>query len=220
MTARRLLLLGPPGAGKGTQARILVEEHGIPHIATGDMLRAAVAASTSVGAEAKGSMDAGVLVPDSVVIGVAEERLGMDDARNGFIPDGYDKSITELEFEEARDCGIPFYVFLASKQAKWPRAEVDPDQASVERFRQRLEQDRIFAFFSDASELAAKVVEAVGLQAAKERPPQGPVAPRQSVATVFLAAVSDSLTTLRQKTVKDLTRSGLSVVAEIHREDS
>ena len=97
MTARRLLLLGPPGAGKGTQARILVEEHGIPHIATGDMLRATVAASTSVGAEAKGHMDAGELVPDSVVIGVAEERLGMDDARNGFILDGFPRTVIQAE---------------------------------------------------------------------------------------------------------------------------
>ena len=76
MTARRLLLLGPPGAGKGTQAQRLVEKLGIPQISTGDMLRAAVAAGTEVGKRAKAFMDAGKLVPDEVVIGVAEQRLG------------------------------------------------------------------------------------------------------------------------------------------------
>jgi adenylate kinase len=87
MTARRILLLGAPGAGKGTQAERLVEEYGIPQISTGDMLRAAVAEGTSVGIEAKTYMERGDLVPDSVVIGVAEERLSKDDAARGFILD-------------------------------------------------------------------------------------------------------------------------------------
>jgi adenylate kinase len=97
MTCSRLLLLGPPGAGKGTQARILVEERGLPQIATGDMLRAAVAERTPVGLEAKAFMDAGELVPDAVVIGVAEERLGMDDARGGFILDGFPRTVVQAE---------------------------------------------------------------------------------------------------------------------------
>jgi adenylate kinase len=97
MTALRLLLLGPPGAGKGTQARILVEEHGIPQVSTGDMLRAAVAAGTPVGAKAQSYMDAGELVPDAVVIGVAEERLGMDDASRGFILDGFPRTVVQAE---------------------------------------------------------------------------------------------------------------------------
>ena len=97
MSARRLLLLGPPGAGKGTQAKILVEEAGIPQISTGDMLRAAVAADSPVGREAKRYMDAGELVPDSVVIGVAEERLGMDDASGGFVLDGFPRTVGQAE---------------------------------------------------------------------------------------------------------------------------
>ena len=75
MTASRLLLLGPPGAGKGTQAKLLVERLEIPQISTGDMLRAAVASGSEVGQQAQGYMDRGELVPDSVVIGVAEQRL-------------------------------------------------------------------------------------------------------------------------------------------------
>jgi adenylate kinase len=92
MSARRLLLLGPPGAGKGTQAQLLVQRLGIPQISTGDMLRAAVAANSEVGRKAKSYMDAGQLVPDAVVIGVAEERLGRPDAKKGFILDGFPRT--------------------------------------------------------------------------------------------------------------------------------
>jgi len=97
MTARRLLLLGPPGAGKGTQAGRLVDELQIPQISTGDMLRAAVAAGTPVGVEAQGYMDAGKLVPDEVVIGVAKERLGKPDAQQGFILDGFPRTVAQAE---------------------------------------------------------------------------------------------------------------------------
>jgi adenylate kinase len=97
MRARRLLLLGPPGAGKGTQAQRLVVRLGIPQIATGDMLRAAVAAGTPVGREAKSFMEAGRLVPDEVVIGVAEERLSQPDARQGFILDGFPRTVGQAE---------------------------------------------------------------------------------------------------------------------------
>jgi adenylate kinase len=92
MSARRLLLLGPPGAGKGTQAARLVDELGIPQISTGDMLRAAVSAGTEVGRRAQEHMDAGRLVPDDVVIGVAEERLARPDAARGFILDGFPRT--------------------------------------------------------------------------------------------------------------------------------
>jgi adenylate kinase len=92
MTARRLLLLGPPGAGKGTQAEILVERLGIPQVSTGDMLRAAVAAGTEVGRQAEALMARGDLVPDEIVIQVARERLGQDDARKGFILDGFPRT--------------------------------------------------------------------------------------------------------------------------------
>lgn len=97
MSARRLLLLGPPGAGKGTQALRLVDELEIPQISTGDMLRAAVAAGSPVGLEAKSHMDAGRLVPDAVVIGVARERLAQPDAAQGFILDGFPRTVAQAE---------------------------------------------------------------------------------------------------------------------------
>jgi adenylate kinase len=97
VSARRLLLLGPPGAGKGTQARFLVERLGVPQISTGDMLRAAVAAGSEVGLRAKSFMDAGKLVPDAVVIGVAEERLRQPDAAEGFVLDGFPRTVAQAE---------------------------------------------------------------------------------------------------------------------------
>ncbi|BCB97261.1 adenylate kinase [Dissulfurispira thermophila] len=93
----RLVLLGAPGAGKGTQAKILVEKYGIPQISTGDLLRAAVAAGTSLGKEAKSYMDKGELVPDSVVLGMVEERLKQDDCKKGFILDGFPRNTKQAE---------------------------------------------------------------------------------------------------------------------------
>jgi len=101
MGARRMLLLGPPGAGKGTQALRLVEKLGIPQISTGDMLRGAVAAATSIGRQAQKYMDRGKLVPDSVVIGVAEERLAQDDAQSGFVLDGFPRTAAQAEALDA-----------------------------------------------------------------------------------------------------------------------
>ena len=95
MSARRLLLLGPPGAGKGTQARLLAERLGVPQISTGDMLRAAVAAGSAVGQRAQAFMEAGKLVPDEVVIGVAEQRLAEPDAKRGFILDGFPRTAAQ-----------------------------------------------------------------------------------------------------------------------------
>jgi adenylate kinase len=97
MSARRMLLLGPPGAGKGTQALRLIEKLGIPQVATGDMLRGAVAAGTDVGEQAQGFMDRGQLVPDAVVIGVAEERLSQADAESGFVLDGFPRTAAQAE---------------------------------------------------------------------------------------------------------------------------
>ncbi|MGJ0394625.1 MAG: adenylate kinase [Methylocystis sp.] len=93
----RLVLLGPPGAGKGTQAARLVERHGVPQLSTGDMLRAAVAAKTPIGLKAKEIMDAGALVPDEVVIGLIDERLDSPDCAGGFILDGFPRTVAQAE---------------------------------------------------------------------------------------------------------------------------
>jgi adenylate kinase len=92
-----MLLLGPPGAGKGTQALRLVAKFGIPQISTGDMLRGAVAAGTEIGRQAQDYMDRGELVPDAVVIGVAKERLSQNDAESGFVLDGFPRTAAQAE---------------------------------------------------------------------------------------------------------------------------
>ncbi|MFA6000764.1 MAG: adenylate kinase [Thermoleophilia bacterium] len=93
----RLVLLGAPGAGKGTQAKKLIEKYGMPQISTGDLLRAAVGAGTDLGKEAKSYMDKGELVPDSVVLGMVEERLQEDDCKNGYILDGFPRNTAQAE---------------------------------------------------------------------------------------------------------------------------
>ena len=93
----RLAFLGPPGAGKGTQARALAREWGVAHLATGDMLRDAVAAGTRLGLDAKRYMDRGALVPDAVIIGLMRERLAQPDAATGFIVDGFPRTIAQAE---------------------------------------------------------------------------------------------------------------------------
>jgi adenylate kinase len=93
----RLVIFGPPGAGKGTQAKLLSERLGVPHIATGDMLREAVKAGTRLGGLAKKYMDEGRLVPDEVVIGMVEERLRHPDCSKGFILDGFPRTIEQAE---------------------------------------------------------------------------------------------------------------------------
>ena len=92
-----LILLGPPGAGKGTQAKLMVDKWSIPQVSTGDILRAAVREGTTLGVEAKGFMDRGELVPDRVVIGIIAERLKEEDAANGFILDGFPRTIPQAE---------------------------------------------------------------------------------------------------------------------------
>ena len=100
----RLILLGPSGAGKGTQAAYLMEKYNIPQISTGDMLRAAVKDGTDLGLEAKKFMDAGGLVPDTVIIGLVKERINQDDCSNGFLFDGFPRTIPQAN--ALNDAGV------------------------------------------------------------------------------------------------------------------
>jgi adenylate kinase len=100
----KLILLGPPGAGKGTQATSICETYDIPQISTGDMLRAAVAAGTPLGLEAKAVMESGGLVADETIIGLVKERIQADDCANGFLFDGFPRTLAQAE--ALRDAGI------------------------------------------------------------------------------------------------------------------
>lgn len=93
----RVILLGPPGAGKGTQAKLIEERVDVPHISTGDILRRAVAQDTSLGREAKEYMDRGKLVPDELVIDMMAQRFGEEDCRNGFLLDGFPRTVAQAE---------------------------------------------------------------------------------------------------------------------------
>ena len=93
----RIILLGGPGAGKGTQANFIKEKYHIPQISTGDMLRAAVKAGTPLGIEAKKVMDAGGLVSDDIILGLIDERIQQDDCKNGFLFDGFPRTLEQAE---------------------------------------------------------------------------------------------------------------------------
>ncbi|HJW03461.1 MAG TPA: adenylate kinase [Azospira sp.] len=104
----RLILLGAPGAGKGTQAQFIREKFGIPQISTGDMLRAAVKAGTPLGLEAKKVMDAGGLVSDDIIIGLVKDRLQQDDCKGGYLFDGFPRTIPQAEAMKAAGVPIDF----------------------------------------------------------------------------------------------------------------
>jgi adenylate kinase len=118
----RLILLGGPGAGKGTQATFLCQKYGIPQISTGDMLRAAVKAGTAVGQAAKKVMDAGALVSDDIIVSLVKERIAQPDCANGFLFDGFPRTITQAE--AIKNAGVKIDVVL----------EIDvPDATIIER---------------------------------------------------------------------------------------
>ena len=118
----KLILLGPPGAGKGTQATFIKDKFGIPQISTGDMLRAAVKAGTPLGLEAKKIMDAGGLVRDDIIIGLVKDRLKEPDCQKGYMFDGFPRTIPQAE--AMKEAGVPIDFVL----------EIDvPDEAIIER---------------------------------------------------------------------------------------
>ena len=104
----RLILLGAPGAGKGTQAQFICEKYGIPQISTGDMLRAAIKAGTTVGVEAKKVMDAGSLMSDEIIIGLVKERLLQDDCKAGYLFDGFPRTIPQAEALRSAGVALDF----------------------------------------------------------------------------------------------------------------
>ncbi|WP_017754843.1 adenylate kinase [Calidifontibacillus oryziterrae] len=118
----KLVLMGLPGAGKGTQAERIVEKYGIPHISTGDMFRAAIKEGTELGLKAKSYMDQGALVPDEVTIGIVRERLGKDDCSKGFLLDGFPRTVPQAEALEVLltdlDRQIDYVIYVEVDQSK------------------------------------------------------------------------------------------------------
>ena len=132
--AKRLIFLGPPGAGKGTQAQVLSQNHQIPHVSTGDILREAVANQTPLGKQAKDYMDKGELVPDNLILSLIEDRLSYEDTVDGWILDGFPRNVNQAAFlaellaklDQSADCVLNLEV---------------PDEVLVERLLARKRKD-------------------------------------------------------------------------------
>ena len=144
----RLILLGPPGAGKGTQATFICQKYSIPQISTGDMLRAAVKAGTAMGLAAKKVMDAGALVSDDIIIGLVKERIVQADCANGFLFDGFPRTIAQAD--AMKTAGVKLDVVL----------EIDvPEQAIIDRMggrRVHLASGRTYHVLFNPPKLAGK----------------------------------------------------------------
>ncbi|MBD1571874.1 adenylate kinase [Vibrio sp. S17_S38] len=106
----RIILLGAPGAGKGTQAQFIMEKFGIPQISTGDMLRAAIKAGTEMGKQAKAVIDAGQLVSDDIILGLIKERITQDDCEKGFLLDGFPRTIPQADGLKALDVAVDYVI--------------------------------------------------------------------------------------------------------------
>jgi adenylate kinase len=131
---KRLIFLGPPGAGKGTQAQILASIYQIPHISTGDILRAAVAEQTPLGIKARGYMNRGELVPDELILGLIKERLAQPDTQSGWLLDGFPRNVSQAVFLEK----------LLDELKEHPDKVINlevPDEVLVERLLQRNRKD-------------------------------------------------------------------------------
>jgi len=120
MSELSIVMLGAPGAGKGTQAVRIAETHGIPHISTGEMLRAAIAAGSEMGQKVKGIVESGALVPDELIVEVIRERLSQPDAQNGFVLDGFPRTIGQAEALDAllAELGRPLQIVLELELAE------------------------------------------------------------------------------------------------------
>jgi adenylate kinase len=164
----RLIFLGAPGAGKGTQAKILAAAHSIPHISTGDILRAAVATQSELGLKAKAFMEAGELVPDTLVIDLIRERLQEPDAQTGWILDGFPRNVAQAGFldtllgelnqacDHAINLAVPEEALVARLLSRWAaESRSDDNEATI---RRRLEvyteqTAPLIAFYDDKQKL-------------------------------------------------------------------
>ena len=163
MSQFNLVLLGPPGAGKGTQAGRIVVEYGIPHISTGDILRGAVKNQTAMGLEAKKYMDAGDLVPDSVVIGIVKDRLLEPDTAKGFLMDGFPRTIPQAEaldsaLDELERAITKVIVILVDEEDLVARLTGQAEHAFGQKTQDQFARDRRKARHHGFAEIALNII--------------------------------------------------------------